>query len=793
MKLSGRIKFIDFLAASAASLFLTVKCYAVLYGITGWKNLPDFYTGITIYNNHNKYLDIYIYFVYLLLLFIMLPLVSMVTDKIFKHKENEKPAEFRLLEKIKTFLPKLKNLQYAAVSGFLLLHPLNGHFYPKIAVLSAVLILASVFDIYRRNKQGKGFSPFAIAALFFIFSFSTYKVWYAPVDDHHFGETFAVYFMHSTFNMEYYKDIMLVHGLKDTAAAFFGDFFFNENNISGYIQGEFLNRNIVFILSVLFSLIVFNGNILYAAPLLMLKVPSLAVLYVLIYFVLLKKEFLEKPAVLFWLYFICALFLGAYWTTVGSFWVLASLPLFIYACFKLQNRKKHLAAAGLVLLLLSIIFRNSVFEYFHQAQYYIESTLYAFGNGFGTPAGKMPAKFAWEWLYKMAALFLLPVIILKALEFIKQKKRDAASFLFISFSVLYVLVSLKYTLGRLDEGGFFRIEYISLGFLCVIIPYLIHFYTEKTVRIKFEKLFFVMIAGFFAVSAVYSLPLNITEIGMPDAREESGLFNTGGAMIDAEAKKRLLEIKDYLYSKNPEETFLDLTNRGMHYLYFNKKMPVQFSSFYNITSSKQALETAERLRKNPPDNILIYSKNALHDNVFPSLRINPLYRDIFLKHKYEYKEAGAGVFLSKTDKKPEYTQEQLDNLDYYSGLKRLKYLPEVWAESMKTLPLTEIITDFTIENYGHQIKIIFSKPQRIRDLDLLYFDTADKKPASAAISINGSNSEILCRSKSGRMLVPLDNYPSWLLNNDLREITIETDRIIKQPEISFFIRNINHS
>jgi len=164
-----------------------------------------------------------------------------------------------------------------------------------------------------------------------------------------------------------------------------------------------------------------------------------------------------------------------------------------------------------------------------------------------------------------------------------------------------------------------------------------------------------------------------------------------------------------------------------------------------------------------------------------------------LKHKYEYKTAGAGVFLSKTDKMPEYTQEQLDNLDYYFGLKRLKYLPEVWAESLKTLPVSEIITDFTVENYGNQIKIRFSKPQKIRDLDLLYFNTGDKKPASFTISINGSNSEILCRSKSGRILAPMDNFPSWLLNNDLREITIETDRIIKQPEVSFFIRNINHS
>ena len=78
--MKNRLRFFDISAASAAGLIITVKCYSLLYSAAGWSRLEDFYTGVSIYNNHNKYLDIYIYFVYVLLFFILLYFIKKIRN-----------------------------------------------------------------------------------------------------------------------------------------------------------------------------------------------------------------------------------------------------------------------------------------------------------------------------------------------------------------------------------------------------------------------------------------------------------------------------------------------------------------------------------------------------------------------------------------------------------------------------------------------------------------------------------------------------------------------------------------
>ena len=224
MEVYKKIRFWDILITSIISLFLTVKCYDFLYDKIGYGSLSDFYTGVSIYNNHNKYLDIYIYIIYLLLFFIVLPFISVLRDKIFKEKEENEP-EFKLLNKIIPILQKFKNIQYLFPFCYIFLHPMDGNLYPKLTIVITVLIIISLIDVYIRNKNNRGFSPLALTSLFFLFCFSSYTTGFVHFDDHHFGEKFATFFMHNNFNLEYYKDIMLVHGYSDICSSWLGNFF----------------------------------------------------------------------------------------------------------------------------------------------------------------------------------------------------------------------------------------------------------------------------------------------------------------------------------------------------------------------------------------------------------------------------------------------------------------------------------------------------------------------------------------------------------------------------------------
>ncbi len=792
MKTDLKIRFWDILLTSISSLFFTIKIYYFLYDKIGWSSFKDFYVGISVYNNHNKYLDIYIFFIYLILFFAIFPFVYNLSDKLYK-QNKEKSFEFKLPEKIKTIFSKFQKLQYFFVLGFLFLHPFSGNIYPKLVFLTIILIGISLFDIQRRNKNNKGYSPFAICGLFFIFGFTAYQTGTAPIDDHHFGEKFAAFFMHDNFNLEYYKDIMLVHGRIDVASAWLGKFFFNENNIYGYCLGEALNRNIIFIITMITALFIFGNNILYTIPLLLLKVPSASVLMVSIYIALIKENIINKPLFWFWFYIIFSILISSYWTTIGLFITIAALPVFIYICGKLPNKKLNFWIASIFIFFLSVIFRNSFFEYLTQAKYYIEGSLAAFGNDFITLDNKTYFQTAFEWLYKMSALFFTPVLILEAIKQIRIKTTDLNTIFFISFSLLFVIISLPYTMGRLDNGHFLRLEFVSFPFLCIIIPYWLYKYADKNIKTIVEKLFFALLCCFLLFSIFNKLPEKISKLNKNYYESNTKLFNTGNIELNKNEEKRLTKIKDFLYQNDDSETFLDLTNRGMHYLYFNKKIPVQYSSFYNSIASMQAAETIERFRKKSPDNILVYSNNILHDNIFPSLRINALYRWIFLNQKYEYKKAGENVFLVKTNKEQHYTLDELKDLDYYFGAQNLNFLPQVWAASVKTLPLVRIMSDFSIEMYGNEIKIKFLTPQKVKNFDLLYIDTGKKNLlTNFTISINNSSSKIRCKTKTGKILVPMDNFPSWLLNDNLTEIIIQTDIFIQSADISFYNRSINH-
>ena len=788
----NNIKITDSILSGLLSVITTIIIYGYLYKYFTYSNLNDFYVGTSIYLDHNKYLDIFIYFIYLLIFFCTLPIVYLIREKLFGERKNKKEEESKTIQ-IPKFINRIKDFllkyQILGVFGFIFLYPVNNGFYPIILVIIGILILVTTYDVYRkRTVSDNQFSPLIITAVLFAILYNAYNIAYGPTDDHHFGEKFATFLMHNNFNLEYYKDIMLVHGYVDIIPSWIGCYIFQENNIYGYCLGEIFFKNTLLILTIFSGLIIFDKNRLFIAPLLFFKGTNLTVFYITAYLLLLKEKFIEKRYIWLCIFSIISFIFCLTWTTIGSFCLIASIPILIYQImqiYKQEDKKKviKIIFALFPIIILMCLMHTTIFEYLKEAPEYIKGNLYAFGNTYGKLNLWLPRLIVCG--YKLFALLFLPILILELIKRIKEK-RILSSDYFLLFAIILPLISLNYTLGRLDTGMFFRTEFISQAYIFVVLPYFIYKFSNKK-----HNAFLILITIIAIILALLQIP---SKFKQPQINiNKQNLYNVGNINLKINEQSRIQNIKDFIEqnSKN-NSTLLDLTNRGMHYLYLNKKIPIKFISFYNAISTKQSNEITEKIKKNPPDIILIDSKSVMHDNIHLSLRLNSLYKWLILSGKYKVVTDKENTFLVKSEKKINYTKEDLRILDNILGYRNLNYLPEAWGNSINSLPVTEVLTN----NYTYNNKdgIIINFPQEIpgTTFDLIYIKPMKNKERKQNfyVQINDSESEIYCKiKKNGEILIPFDNYPSWLLNNNIKNISIYSNKEINENyEIKFYKR-----
>ena len=287
-----KINYLDIFISSVISLIFTNKIYSFLYGKIDCSYLNDFYIGPATVGNHNKYLDFFIYFIYLILVFLIIPFVIKIKEKI---KFNEfKPLQHKLFnfEKIKKFFIKY---QYFGVLGYILLHPFDSSFYLPVCLLILALIVIGIFDAKKRQSSNlPSISPFCLAPFVFVLFFIPYNQVTASVDFHHFGERYATYFLTDKYNLAIYKDIMLVHGFMDILPSFLGKTLFGEFNVYGFSLGDVFVSNAT---TLLFLMLFFH--VFKKAPYLILFAfvfpMNLMGVYFLIFLLLLKKELLKRP------------------------------------------------------------------------------------------------------------------------------------------------------------------------------------------------------------------------------------------------------------------------------------------------------------------------------------------------------------------------------------------------------------------------------------------------------------------------------------------------------------------
>ncbi|MDD3436725.1 MAG: hypothetical protein PHC64_06200 [Candidatus Gastranaerophilales bacterium] len=659
---------------------------------------------------------------------------------------------------------------------------MNKNFYFPLVCLIVFLILFSLIRIYRcvyiKNEK---FSLVTFLPLILYFWGTNYIYNAINIDDFHNGETLATFYIHDKFHAKFYKDIMLVHGFVDIVPPWLGKYIFNNNNIYGFLLGNSLWANISLLLNSSLALFVFRKKPILASGILLMlplfSTSSFFYTFALAYLFLLEKMTDTKSIVWLYVYTISAFIIANYSTTIGTAWFIASLPLAFYMFYCLLKSEMNIKTK--LLQVFSLLFLNVLIlyclkdfyaEYFQKAQFYIHANLFSFGNNFSE---SIHFREIFSSFIKLFAFLTVPCFIV---ELVNSDKKNKQYVFMLIFAVLWCSLLINYSFGRIDYIKLGRFRQISFAYITVLIPYLIFIS-----RPKFTKyLEILLIASIFITSVPIFIHFNIKH-------DKSSGFGLNLNYIN-----RLINLKTFV-DKNSENLYdyLDLTNRGMHYMYMIKKPPIPYFSFYTIVSTKQAKDALNKIIKNEPNVILISSSNLLYDDIYPSLRINPIYRWILLSGKYSILEDNGNVFLLKKNIH-KYNYSELKHLDNIFSKGNLERLPEAWGNSIKNLPIRKTDVEKNILVFKNTGIIKFKNALDGRETDLLYInpetDSACKdKTINYQMSINNSDSTLTFRGKGKEFLVPFDNYPSWLLNDNVNEIKVSIDKNCQIKNMQFHI------
>lgn len=689
-----RFNFINCFLSVLFAYFSSFAIYKLLYPVCTYKSLDDFYVGTSIYCNHNKYLDIGIVFVYLILFYVF---YSIINFKEFKFKIN--------------------------------ICRLQKPIYIFSIVIAVLLCFSFRFDI----------NGLVIP------------------DPHHYGEKFATYWLHIKYGMQYYIDIMLVHGYLDVFPSFLADKFCGELN---FINDQMM-VNVFSICLLAFNLLL--AIFIFKKRLLTSLLASSMICYILhvnngvniynsahittfilVYILLLKN--INTRFVFCWnfAFLLISAFVMTYQTTLGTACVFASLPLLI-SHFK-RNIKQDLIFWSITFVLIMLYFHESITAYFTISQYYISSNLYSFGN-------KFPRQFSLISFITFS-FFLIPVLLIPIIANLALLKKNKEITYLVVFWILFVIVTLNYSFGRIDSTAKLpRMQGIFWAVVATLIPYLI-----LKIKKEYLDIYSILLTIFIYI---YSLSNFVI---MPR-------FFVAGPSDNKITNSQIAFINSTV---DEHETVLDLTNNGMFYYYVNRKIAIPNTSFFNIVNTKQTEDILEKLKLNPPKLVRINNLNEIcyfHDKVRIPERINKIYRWLFLSGLYEQRNIAGVLYLVYNPNSSKILVDDIDTL----GVQDLEYLPDAWGASIKTLPLVKLNDSLKIDNSKIQVDESITP----KDADLLFLDISCAPDSDLELKMNNLKSTLKFKTQTNKLLIPIDSYPTWLMSDKVESFELLSKDNIK--------------
>ena len=535
----------------------------------------------------------------------------------------------------------------------------------------------------------------------------------------------------------------------------------------------------------------------------------------------------------------------------GGLLILSMLPLagfaLVQAFFKERQRLLQAVVSMVLLLLLLSLVTPLGRMLFGAIRYGVEQSSInsvAHGIPWARSADSNPVlsyslweviRTAWVLVGITAGLFLFRAVVDRAWT---ERYRYVVFGLPI-FLLLVLFISRA--AGRIDPGFMSRLGATSEWAVCLLLPIVL--ITACDQRKKALSLMLVAFLG----GIVVGLPAPDSLLGKPTrtidvtafskmSADRLGLPNLAHNFVEAAQFDRLQAMKQVLNAVvDPGETYLDLTNRNANYFYLGYPPPIQASAFYNLPHRNQQLRAIERLEETPPPIFLASANNQLADGSTSALRTPLLYR--YIVERYTPIAVDTFIYMVRPDRLERLKTrlasvasnskievgdtyaKRLYLLDQVFLVGDLQKIPRAWGASfealqvtlqpIKTLEATMIATQQAVAKTGQTTYRITGNDPSLtfnlenlklngRDAGVLAFDFSSDRPnTTATVQIDWEGraidppttiNRVSFSVKNGKVLVPLDAAPRWLLAEGIK--TIRLTIVEPVPFKAFTLSNV---
>jgi len=535
----------------------------------------------------------------------------------------------------------------------------------------------------------------------------------------------------------------------------------------------------------------------------------------------------------------------------GGLLILSTLPLAAFALFQAVRKERKrllLATVGGILIFLLLCLVTPLGKMLVGAvRYGVEQSSInsvAHGIAWSLSVGSNPVLSYLLWEVIRTSWILVGILSGLLLLRVFVDKAWAERYRYAVFGIPILLLTILFiprAAGRIDPGGLSRLGLMSIWAICLLLPIvLITAYGQRRKALSLIVVAFLggILVGIPVPDSLFGKPTRSIEVKSLDYADSDrlGLPNLAHTFIDPAHRDRLRSIKAVLNAViDPGETYLDLTNHSANYFYLGYQPPIAAGAVYNMPHRNQQLRALQRLNAAPPPIVLASADNILFDGGPVSLRAYLLYR--YIVERYTPVKIEKFIYLVRPDRlqrlSVQYPQsagntaaistldqdEKLRLLDQVFRVVDLQKIPRAWGESFKSLKsalravkdidATTTVELHSVKKTGQNTYQIVGKDPFIvfnveklnlngRDAGVLAFDfSSDSRRAPVILKIywgsrsTGAPSEntvVHFSAKQGKLIVPLDAAPRWLLAEGIK--TIRVDVAEPAPCSTFSISNI---
>ena len=392
----------------------------------------------------------------------------------------------------------------------------------------------------------------------------------------------------------------------------------------------------------------------------------------------------------------------------------------------------------------------------------------------------------------------------------------------LAYAVPILLLSVLFVVraaGRIDPGPS-RLGLASIWMLSLLLPLLL-FGPARSRSTGRAVLIWLSLVGlvhpyFNDFGTNYANAFDPIAVGPSVDGASAGIPELGVGAVDPAHLARLSAIRRVLDSVlDSGETYLDLSGRHANYFYVNRRPPIETGSIYNLVTEGQQRRAIAALRKERPPAILVRADNVYHDGGPVSLRANLIYRYVLLESGYKVVKIGEHVWLLRADRigrtsgldvrsvsdigdEPTNLTHEVFRAENLSGI------PATWGRSaatlegkmrlVKELPQTarKALNAVKESDNGYYRPIAKDPFIRIdisdwhlsgRQAGILSFDFLCKSESrepplielywASATNTESELTVVRFRGENGRLIVPMDAAPAWLLAGELRSIRFD--------------------